>query len=400
MQCRIPVPILATADNMYNYTSTDDYYVEYDVIWWVWCICSPIILSVGTVGNTLNVYTLRGKYMSKKKSSLYLIALSIADTGALFFGLLPYWIDFQFGYGILTQHVIICRLRAFLFYSCSDVSVWLICAFTFDRLLAVVYPFKKKVVCTRRRIYMAIGLLVVMATVKNVTALLTRDIVVNINTNQSSCTNSQTKGVYYNKYIRPWIVLTLVNFIPFVFITASNIVIIYYVHKMARTIATAALSGSNQDNNMRRTRLASMTRMCLSVSCAFLLFISPSTILIVGKPHWTSTPQSLAKYDLAICFGSMCQYTSNAINFFLYCLSGPTFRRVLRRRFAGKSKCTRDKRTHSSGVQEDQGSYSNSRLRISPTMQLVGTVENTTFRHPMGIQQDMDPGCSNPAVCS
>lgn len=307
----------------------------------LWCTVSPILLLTGLSGNILNLITLSGKVLRRRISSGYLIALSIADLGALHTGLLSMWINIQFNVRSMDNYTWICKTRKFLHYSFSDVSVWLICAFTFDRLIAVVFPHKFRLICSKKRSFLVIALILSLAFMKNGSLFATRKLEYDPDSNSTWCTGSD-----FDRFIRPWIVLALVNIIPFLFISTCNITMIYCFHRMKHSPVQQL-----HRKNSTQAMVASMTRMCLAVSFAFLILISPSMILLVGRPYWTQDPSSAAKYGIASAAGSLCQYTSNSINFILYCGTGKTFRAQFYQRI--RCHCMLRCRDHSSWDVQD-----------------------------------------------
>lgn len=316
--------------------------IEYSIANMVWCIWSPILLLVGLIGNTLSFITLKRPILRHRVSTIYFRALCVADSGALLFGLLPIWPLYMAGYDITAQHAIICKLRNFLFITFSDSSIWLICAFTFDRLVAVVLPLRRKTLCTRRHALIAIAIIWSLAISKNIPMIITWGISIGNNRSNhvSKCGVPDPEHAFYEEYIRPWLVFTTVTVIPFLFITACNIIIVHHIQQMTLTQATIArvrnIARSTSDNSV-----AAMSRMCLAVSFAFVVLVAPSIVLLVGKPYWTKTYQSEAKYHLARSFGNLCQYTNNAINFLLYFLSGHDFRQELRNYCNEKCACSK-----------------------------------------------------------
>ncbi|ELT87353.1 hypothetical protein CAPTEDRAFT_208558 [Capitella teleta] len=201
-------------------------------------------------------------------------------------------------------------------------SVWLICAFTVERVIAVMLPHRVKSICTKRRARMTTGLILAIALTKNLSLVITRTLEADPLTNRTKCVSSD-----FDQYVRPWIVLATVNVIPFVLISVCNACIIRHVRRLS-----SSRSSCNTSQDRLQSQLGAMTRMCLSISFAFLVLISPSMILLVGRPYWTQTEISTAKYNIASTVGSLCQYTSNSINMYLYCLSGKAFRQQLAQR--------------------------------------------------------------------
>ncbi|ELT91330.1 hypothetical protein CAPTEDRAFT_70816, partial [Capitella teleta] len=72
--------------------------------------------------------------------------------------------------------------------------------------------------------------------------------------------------------------------------------------------------------------------MLMTVSWCFLFLNLPSCIYFigVGEQTWpTETLQDLLNNHIAYDIVNLLYYINNAINFFLYCLTGTKFRRVL-----------------------------------------------------------------------
>lgn len=294
----------------------------------IWQISSPVLLAIGLVGNILSLVVFQDDGLRSKISTLYLRAMSVADFGALIFGLLPMWMIHQFNYDITIQHDVSCMIRNFAFYSFADISIWLICALNFDRLIAVRMPHQTKRICTHGRTCIIIGFIGFLACLKNFTVLITRQ-VVTFDNSTVKCTDSGEVNVYYNEYIRPWLVIILVKVFPFVFICFCNFMIIKHVNKMKKELATMIQTVSWR-KHVSKYKLTSMTVMCLTISLVFLVLTFPSALLLVGRPYWID---SCSGYSVAKAIGSLCQYTNNSINFVLYCMFGSDFRQGLRRVF-------------------------------------------------------------------
>lgn len=307
-----------------NGTMTEAY-VEKDIATMIWISYSPVLLCFGILGNLISFITLGGPALRHRVSSVYLRVLLLVDTCALIFGLIPIWIIHLSSYDITTQHDSICKIRNFLFYTFSDISIWLICAFTVDRFIAVVFPFRKSTICTRRNAYIAIAVVYILAVAKNVETLATRRIIQQANT--TKCKTPDPQHAYYNTYIRPWLVFTLVTAIPCLLILSCNLCIIKTLYDMKKSEA-ACMRAKNGRKGIG-AQVASMTRMCLTVSCTFLLLVSPSIVLLIGRPYWTTSPEQKAQYNLARAIGNLCQYTNNSINFLLYFGSGRAFRKEI-----------------------------------------------------------------------
>ncbi len=76
------------------------------------------------------------------------------------------------------------------------------------------------------------------------------------------------------------------------------------------------------DSSQSDKLLKQITFMCVSVSFAFVIFIAPSVILLIGKVHW----QQYRAYDLTKSVNNLLVYCNHSINCYLYLLTGKKFR--------------------------------------------------------------------------
>ena len=68
-----------------------------------------------------------------------------------------------------------------------------------------------------------------------------------------------------------------------------------------------------------------MTSMCLGASFCFLVCITPSIVLLIGRPYWDKEPA----YHLAKGINNQLVFVNHSVNFFLYCVTGRRFRQVI-----------------------------------------------------------------------
>ena len=76
------------------------------------------------------------------------------------------------------------------------------------------------------------------------------------------------------------------------------------------------------DSSQSDKLLKQITFMCVSVSFAFVIFIAPSVILLIGKVHW----QTYDSYYLTKSINNLLVYCNHSINCYLYLLTGKKFR--------------------------------------------------------------------------
>ncbi|ELU03837.1 hypothetical protein CAPTEDRAFT_190469 [Capitella teleta] len=111
--------------------------------------------------------------------------------------------------------------------------------------------------------------------------------------------------------------LALASAMPFIVIFTVNTVIIVKL-----TLKSKNLTSSS--------KTSSMTAILISVSVTFLVFTLPITIhmlLYSGDFYSTATELEYAQLEVEWAVVNIVYYLNNSTNFFLYCISGPSFRR-------------------------------------------------------------------------
>ncbi|XP_066921342.1 neuromedin-U receptor 2-like isoform X2 [Clytia hemisphaerica] len=125
----------------------------------------PVIVLVGCVGNLLGFLIYIKRKYRNKVAPVYILSLSVIDTINLTIGFLHYWIMFNFYPDrIKPLH---CHFMFFLVNAMANHSHWVVIAFTFDRFLAVWFPFWTRNNQRRTRAWITISIIGVVAYAKN-----------------------------------------------------------------------------------------------------------------------------------------------------------------------------------------------------------------------------------------
>ena len=109
----------------------------------------PLIV-VGTVTNVLNLAVFTRPKMKSLSTTVYLLALSVADLGVMYFELFRIWFEWmdKMVDPALYMTDTYCKLGNYLNVACRDFSNWLIAAITVERLIVLAAPLKAKLFCT------------------------------------------------------------------------------------------------------------------------------------------------------------------------------------------------------------------------------------------------------------
>lgn len=319
--------------------SVKDYF-EYHLSHWLMLYVAPLILVVGTVGNTISLFVLRHPFFRDSPISFTLSALAVVDTLVLCTSLLRQWI-LALGRGNIRDLLgdFSCKGHFLLTYYLHQLSSWTLVVVTVERTFCVGLPLAAKVLCTRRRIVVLWLSVAVTLFLLNSHFFWT----VSYAHHRPEETENHTEVICYigEDYIQffhgywYFIDFAFVSILPFVIILIGNVIIITCVVKAIKfrhhqqfcspTTLTPSISQHNP--------MTSQTAMLVGVSFLFLVTTSPNAIFfIVSDDLHTRTYSSkrpLAQLQLAFVVTMLLYYVNNAVNFVLYSVSGTRFRRAL-----------------------------------------------------------------------
>lgn len=295
---------------------------------YLWMYLSPLIFVIGVVGNILTIAVLRRKKFAGTTTATYLPIVAAADTAVLIFGIIPEWLDYCEFIVFKEIHPWTCKVEKFLFYTSGDTAIWILVAFTFDRFIAVCFPFKKRVVCQPKRALIVCVVIFILAIAKNVHVFWTRGPQYDEDDGELIKTCGRPHPyTYFEYYIRPWIAFSIVMLVPFIIIIVCNTLIIRTLLQAKRLRKEQSQSNSQQSHSDKA--FLQTTAMCLSASFAFMAFIAPSLVLLIGSPYWSNDDETNEAYNFAKAINNQLVYVNHSINFFLYCLTGAKFREEL-----------------------------------------------------------------------
>jgi len=158
---------------------------------------------------------------------------------------------FKFGLGVCFKELDerLCKLEKFLFYTSSDMSIWICVVFTVDRYIAVSFPLKHRRPCFRASNAKYYALAASLAAVaKNLHVFWTRGAEYRLS-DAGTTTDGSTAELelvsncgrptdayrQFEFYVRPWIAFALVFAVPFCVIVFCNT---FIIKAMVRYVST------------------------------------------------------------------------------------------------------------------------------------------------------------------
>ncbi|XP_053624611.1 thyrotropin-releasing hormone receptor [Plodia interpunctella] len=312
------------AENGTNATVFD--YVTEHVVHALSIYYTPLLVTLGSIGNLLSVFVFFTSKLRHQSTSQYLSALAISDTIFLL-QLLPPWLNTLMITDIFISEGF-CQVFTYISYVTCYVSSWLVVSFTVERFVAVLYPLRRNIICTVAR---ARHIIISIAVTAVLLATPVLRFAVPINANCDIDEEYIDSAMIFN-----W-ADTVVSFtIPLTIIMVLNAWIMSGVWKLER--ARQHMGGD--ERGMGRARPARLfgcprsqqriTRMLLIVSTVFVVLNLPAyTMRIIVYTNQKNTGYS-GRWHALQQVAMMSFHTNFGINFILYCMSGQNFRRALR----------------------------------------------------------------------
>nr|KAI8736924.1 thyrotropin-releasing hormone receptor-like [Biomphalaria glabrata] len=208
-------------------------------------VLTPVVATVGLLGNILNILVLFQPSM-RTSTNVYLLVLSLADSVFLLFNLILSILD--------------CRKRdltdsayhfnpygRFLSNYSGNVAVWVTVVFTVERYIAVCHPINGKVWCTVSRAKLASTAVTVLVMANTVPTVFELE-VVDTETGPR-CSSTPFARSYGYEIGYSWWYVTVFTFIPLVFLTIFNTVLIRALFLASRKREQMALISTSRQHH-------------------------------------------------------------------------------------------------------------------------------------------------------
>ena len=123
-------------DTMENVTDTQSVSFASGLVTFVY----PIIAAFGLVGNILSFIAVANRHCKQSSFSMYIAALSLADTFSLITFSLHAWPNYALGVNVPDSGPALCKLIVFLSYFSGAISTWLVATMSLERLIVTYFP--------------------------------------------------------------------------------------------------------------------------------------------------------------------------------------------------------------------------------------------------------------------
>lgn len=325
----------------------EDSYAEllFDIERYLWLYVAPTIIVIGTVGNIFSLITLQATKFRGTAVSFTLSSLAIVDTLVLYTSLLRFWIIYLADLDVRTLSIPVCKVHIFFSRFFIHLSSWILVQVTVERAVFVFLPTKAWHICSKNRAVISWLVLASVLLMVNARYFWTHTVIETRLTNlglheleldsryhgydsnvPSQLCHLQSGVAGKSDNLWSWLDLVFISAVPFVIICGINAAVICRLVGRQRQLVT------------NRQRWSSVTKMLVVVSIVFLLTTLPSAIYFVGHWDWFAMPltaRTEAEMGVTHAVVTLVLYSNNATNFWLYVISGRSFRKALAKTLCG-----------------------------------------------------------------
>ncbi|GFO03627.1 growth hormone secretagogue receptor type 1 [Plakobranchus ocellatus] len=238
------------------------------------------ILIFGILGNICIICLMQYRDFRNLSYPVYLRALAVSDSLVLLTVCTEDILDHQFDllYKFLTSSVALCKIWVYIGNVVRLLSPWLIVALTCDRFVAVVFPLRRAVLCSRRTAMIVCALITGLVVSESVFFLVLSKLISYEGESQQLCSMKDTESLTDYLHLRT---LCHETTLPCFIILFLNVAIILTVRRSFKFRATAGTAGSSQPGGEKMSSMDKVTVSLTAVSMMAFCTLVPVSILQV-----------------------------------------------------------------------------------------------------------------------
>ena len=288
---------------------------------------NPTVVIIGIIGNVLAIIVFYGKNLKDTVTTFFFRSLALADMAALIAYGIPQLLSVADYPGLFTTDIQ-CKAKCYFIFAFRSYAAWILVFVTLERCIGVNFPHLAKVIVTRGRakVATAVAGLSLFAMYSfllvSTTAVTVRDEDGNF-VRQTCIIRGNPKTRWFAVNVWTWLDFIVSSVIPFCVMLLGNCSIILRI--IFASIERRKSTTATQSN------ITGPTLMLISVSFGFLLLTLPFCAYFVSgysaRIPWVFLWATIAQ---------LCLAANHSVNFFLYCVSGATFRQQLKLIFCSK----------------------------------------------------------------
>ena len=284
-----------------------------------------VTVTVCGFGILANFFVLLVIFLSPLRTSVFMnliMCLAIVDTVFLF----PI-INIQrgvFGEILIKPSLLYCGFNIFLNFVMGIVSSWVTVLISFERYIAVFYPFKVHIYCTEKRLLVDVIIITILACTSQIPVFFTCSLI--FIDQRPRCLSFV--GDTWSDIMFVILLLFIYSIVPLGIITVLNV---FLIRKIQIQSAFRARSTGQHSVHTSSPKHLSLIAMMVSLCIVFAVTSIPcTTTMIVNYVCKFITGRYcvfLGGLPYRILF--MLNDVNHGVNFFLYCLTGSVFRQAV-----------------------------------------------------------------------
>ena len=279
------------------------------------------ICSVGILANSVVVLVVINGSLRKSVFMNLLMILAIFDS--LYLMAKIYIRKNIFGHILFGPSMLHCSLTRFLLTISGLVSSWVTVLISLERFIAIYYPFKVHIYCTKKRSYIIIVTLTVFASIGAIPLFFISAVV--SSGNGYDCQVVFTSGLVLAYRI---IILTFYSIVPSFLIAIFSISMIKKLHiQSSLRMKYQGRQCTHSSSATNKSHFVMMVSVCL----VFVMTSFPCTIVVIVTYSSCFSQGVVCMYARGWQFqlAYMLEDVNHSLNLFLYCLAGSVFRHTL-----------------------------------------------------------------------
>jgi hypothetical protein len=290
-----------------------------------------VIITLGVVGNTLTFITMTQSIRQKRNvlMSYHFRALAVGDQLMLVFVVFQRWLLSRYPDAMDMYGWFICKEFLYLCFVFFGISVWNVIIISIDRFVAVCYPLQASQWCTIKRATYCYIFNYVFHSLFSLIKLWKEYRIGDYTTHTSVCMAPANFPPWWDHF-EVIIYEAIVNYTSPLIVLILNLFILHRFRQQAKEMASLGETGRLKQ---QETQEKSLTVMMMFVAFTFIFLMAYYPIenilwdFII--PHIKEEHPRLRELSFYIYYYLT---TSNqCLNFYLYCLVSPGFRRDVRR---------------------------------------------------------------------
>ena len=299
-----------------------------------------ITLAVCGFGILANFLVLFVIILSSLRSSVFMnliMWLAIFDTMYLFSV-----INIQrgiFGEILIRPSLLYCRFNIFLKLVMGIVSSWVTVLISFERYIAISYPFKVHIYCTKNKMLVAVIIITILACTSQIPVFFTCSLI--FIDQRPKCFSFV--GDTWSDILFVIFLLMIYSIVPLVIITVLNVFLIRKIQVQSAFRARSMGQHSVPTSSPKHLSLiAMMVSLCIVFAVTSLPIATTMSINYLCKFINGRYCVFRGGWPYRILF--ILNDVNHSVNFFMYCLTGSVFRQALFQLF--KCKCDKPLEGH------------------------------------------------------